>query len=243
MQIPDLTINPDAAIELHPIDADNQCVVVDDFLLHPETVIELAEQHADLFSVPRHAYPGLVADININLTGDLRRYIQSKMARQFGFLRGGLDLTTVLSMATLKPEELSNLQRLCHSDPRTTAGRLNYAAVLYLFKDEALGGTGFYRWKDRPTMEKATELEMQDPEGALAFLKESFASFSEPASYMTESNDVAELLTMIPARFNRWLFYPGSVPHSAFISAPEKLTSDFRSGRLTLNCFASVVPK
>ena len=199
-------------------------------------------KHSQQFTAPLKSYPGLVAEIDADALHDIQRYVKSTMARHFAFLRGGLNMSTMLSMTTLKPDELSTLQRLCHSDPRTRKNRENYAGLLYLFEDESLGGTGFYRWRDRPTMEKATALESQNPDAALEFLQEHYPTFREPACYITESNEIAELVEVIPARFNRWIFYSGDLPHSAYISAPDKLSDDFTKGRLTLNCFASVVP-
>lgn len=238
----DLTLNPQATIEVRQIDADNICVIVDDFLVNPESVAEYAALYSDRFEIPPRSYPGMVAEVRANFTGDIQRFVRSSMSKHFGYLRGGIDAYSLLSMTTLKPDELSNLQRLCHSDPRTRPGRANYAGLLYLFRDESLGGTGFYRWKDRPTMEKATALELQDPKAALAFLQEHYPSFREPPCYITESNEIAELIDVVAAKFNRWIFYSGDLPHSAYITAPDKLSDDFRVGRLTLNCFASVVP-
>jgi hypothetical protein len=239
----DLSINPHADIELRSIGDHDTCVVVDDFLMHPESVIEYAVENAATFETPLNSYPGMVRDLRDDALIDVNRFVKSKMSKKFSFLRGGLDFMTLLSMTTFMPQQLSNLQRLCHSDPRTLNDRANFAGLLYLFKDETLGGTGFYRWKDRPTMEKATALEMDNSAAALVFLKENYATFRDEPSYITESNEIAELIEVIPARFNRWIFYSGDIPHSAYITAPEKLSSDFAHGRLTLNLFASVITK
>ncbi len=67
--------------------------------------------------------------------------------------------------------------------------------------------------------------------------------FREPARYITDSNEIAELLHAIPARFNRLIVYPGDIPHSAYIEKPELLTSEISEGRLTLNCVANVLPR
>jgi hypothetical protein len=39
------------------------------------------------------------------------------------------------------------------------------------------------------------------------------------------------------------IFYSGDIPHSAYIEEPELLSDDVDVGRLTLNLFASVVPR
>jgi hypothetical protein len=60
---------------------------------------------------------------------------------------------------------------------------------------------------------------------------------------MTESNEIGELLFTVPPRFNRFVFYPGDIPHSAAITAPKLLSTDAGTGRLTLNLFFSALPK
>jgi hypothetical protein len=47
---------------------------------------------------------------------------------------------------------------------------------------------------------------------------------------------------MVPAKFNRLLVYNGDMPHSAYIENSKLLTGEVATGRLTLNCFASVLP-
>lgn len=241
--LPGIRINTDASIRREAISEDHDCVIVDDFLQDPHEIVEFAAHHAGEFSIPESYYPGLLFDVNDDAMTDIYRFIRSKMTKHFPFLRGGMNLWTNLSMVTLQPDELSHRQRLCHTDPDTSPNRVNYAALVYLFENEGLGGTGFYRWKDFELLQKANAIELVDSEKALAFLQENFATYREPARYMTGSNEIAELLCTIPARFNRLIFYSGDVPHSGAIAAPELLTSDFRKGRLTLNIFASVLPK
>ncbi len=84
---------------------------------------------------------------------------------------------------------------------------------------------------------------MEDPDKALVFLREKFSTYNKPPCYITESSEIAELIEVVPAKFNRLLFYSGDIPHSAQISSPQLLSSDIEKGRLTLNCFASVRPK
>ena len=241
--LPIIRLNPDAEIRLESINAEHNYVIVDDFVENPQVIVDFAYRNADAFSIPENSYPGPLFDVAQDAMTDIYRFIRRKMSRYFPFLRGGVRLSTYLSMATLQPDELSNLQRLCHTDPRQDQSRRNYAGLIYLFENEQLGGTGFYRWKNRKLVEEATALELANPEQALQFLQENFPTYREPATYMSESNEIAELLGTIPARYNRMVFYSGDIPHSAAIAEPQLLSKDFRSGRLTLNCFASVLPK
>lgn len=238
-----IRLNPDLQIHEQRIGNDAHCVIVDDFLADADTLIELAVNRADHFHEPEIGYPGLILNLQPRLLQDIDRFILRRMGEQFSFLRGGATLQTGLTMTTRRPEDLTTFQRICHTDPRDTRGRKKFAALVYLFRDEALGGTAFYRWKKPEVVYKALELEQTNPQAALDLLADNSSVFRQPPRYITESNELAELVEIVPPRFNRFIFYSGEIPHSGHIAAPDRLTSDFRRGRLTLNCFASVVPK
>ncbi len=237
-----LRINPEAGIATREICEGEVCAVIDGFLDDPAALVDYACEHRDNFESQDIGYPGVLLDVGAEPMADIYRYLRNEMSRRFGFFKGGMRVATYLSMATRQPPELAPLQRLPHSDPRERADRRNYAGLLYLFDDARLGGTGFYRWKHRKLVEQATALELDSPGSSLGFLAEHFATFREPPCYMSGGNDIAELLLEIPPRFNRFIFYSGDLPHSAHIPHPELLSDDFASGRLTLNCFASVRP-
>ena len=234
-------INASPTIEHCALSEQYRCVIVDEFLAHPEKVIAYASQRASEFTSGGLGYPGVVYDLEAVLMVDIYRFIRMKLNKSLSFFKGSIRFSTNFSMAILKPEELSCLQRLCHSDPITNVKRKNIAALLYLFDNPALGGTAFYRWKEKKAITEATAIAQETPDKALLFLQERFQMFREPAQYITESNEVAELLHVIPARFNRLIVYPGDIPHSAYIEEPRLLSKDVSKGRLTLNCFASVL--
>ncbi len=241
---PRFRINTDAEIRREAISENQDCVIVDDFLQDPHEILEFAARHVGEFSIPeRSAYPGVLFGVNDGAMTDIYRFIRFKMTKQFPFLKGGMYLSTFLSMVTMRPDELSPLQRLCHSDPSPSPDRIIYGAVLYLFENEGLGGTGFYRWRERELIRKAEAIGREDSNKGLAFLQENFPTYRKPACYMTGSNEIAERLCVIPARFNRLIFYSGEMPHSGDIAAPELLSKNIREGRLTLNIFANVLPK
>ncbi len=244
--LPIIRINSHAEIRRETITEGQFCVVVDDFLQDPHEIVEFADHHGGEFSMPeKRGYPGLLFDVNDGALTDIYRFIRSKMKNHFPFLRGGMNFWTKLSMVTLQPNELSGMQRFCHTDPNPNPGRTVYAGLVYLFENESLGGTGFYRWNESggELRRKAAAIELENPDKAVEFLQEHFPSLRKPACYMTESNEIAELLCSIPARFNRLIFYSGRVPHGGAITAPNLLSTDFREGRLTLNVFADVLPK
>lgn len=236
-------INDNPRVELRSLSSGETFAVVDDFLAAPDQLRTYAARHERDFYMPPKSYPGVVLDIEQEPMQDVYRYIRTVLGRQFGFYRGNAELMSMLSVATLRPDELSNLQRLCHSDPPGKQGRRNYAFVLYLFDNSHLGGTGFYRWKEKQAIIEATALEGKDPAAALSFLQRRFPTYRKPPCYMTDSTEIAERLDVVDAKYNRLVFYSGDIPHSAQITSPQLLTGDIHSGRLTLNCFASVRPK
>jgi hypothetical protein len=235
-----IRINPNPDIQVQSINEEFHCVIVDDFLKDPGAVVEFAAAHADEFELQDIGYPGVLYDVDSSAMSDIRRFIRSRMSREFSFLKGDIRTTTYLSMATRQPDELAPLQRLCHTDPRERTDRRNYAGLIYLFENENLGGTGFYRWKEQELVEEATALEIKSPGSSLAFLQDHFEMYRQPPEYTCGSNEIAELLLDVPARFNRFVFYSGDVPHSAHIPQPGLLSNDSSRGRLTLNCFTSV---
>ncbi|MDJ0652627.1 MAG: DUF6445 family protein [Xanthomonadales bacterium] len=235
-------MNPDAQIRLHEIGAGRSCAVVDDALEDPESLVDFAVEHASRFAwmaIP----PGPRLAISDHQLEDLRRYVRSKLSRHFPIHRAGIELNASLSNVTVAPEKLSHLQRMCHIDRRASQGRRTYAGVIYLFRDPDLGGTGFYRWTRPEVIAEAERLFLHDPAASLKYLEEASEIFNEPPRYMTESNDLAELLTVVPAKFNRLIFYNGEAPHSGHIAHPELLSDDLSKGRLTLNFFVSVHPR
>lgn len=238
-----ILVNPNAELEIRQLPNGEPVAVIGDFLVEPEKLRQFAVDNADKFAMPPKSYPGLVLDVDDESMTEIYRYVRMTLSRYFSFFRGDARFSSMLSMTTLKPEELSNLQRLCHNDPQAGENRRNFAFVLYLFDDERLGGTGFYRWKKQQAIIDATALELEDPDKAEKFLADRFATYQKPACYITESTEIVERMDAIPAKFNRLIFYSGEIPHSAQIARPELLSNDLTKGRLTLNCFASVRPK
>ena len=238
-----IRVNPDAVVEQHPINDELFAVVVDDFLFNPDDVVDFADAHSSEFEMFERSYPGSTLDLDELSVWELHQFWRSKLSRRFSFTRGDINDTWQLSLTTLQPEDFTWIQRLCHMDPRTAEGRDNFASVIYLFENPELGGTGFYRYRDRKFWESMYARQLDDPRGGLSIVETRYAMFREPPKYMTESNEVAELLAMIPAKFNRMISYSGDVPHSAFITDASLLSEDCKTGRLTLNCFVSVWPK
>ena len=241
--IPLLRLNPGAKLRREQITDEAFCIVVDDFLQQPELLVEYATRHPQAFSHPNVGYPGKQFRVNDDAMKDIHRFVRSTMSRQFAFLRARIGIRSLLSLLTVPPENLVMMQRICHIDPNPDAGRGKFAAIVYLFSDERLGGTSFFRWRDEQLVWEGIRRLRDNPDDGEAFLRERFEVFRGPPQYMADSNDVAERLHTVEPRFNRFVFYSGDMPHSGAITAPELLTDDPTKGRLTLNLFFSVLPK
>jgi hypothetical protein len=139
---------------------------------------------------------------------------------------------------TRPPALLAPAQRLCHRDTMVGRRRVSPdgegigASVLYLFQDSALGGTSFYTPRQGP-QETAALLEQ-----ALTLPDAAFDTLlGTPPGYLVDSNTYFDRVCTIAAAYNRAIFYDGAIFHSAQIDAPERLSQDPASGRLTLNGF------
>ncbi len=236
----DLRSNPEAQTRRVPVGDTAHCLVIDDFLLDPAAAVAWAARERDRFETQERAYPGEVLPLDERQAEPIRAMVRRRLSREFGFLRGDIELQLQFSLTTLQPEAFTWIQRLPHADPRLAPDRSNIATVLYLFDDPDLGGTAFYRWRDPDYWRAMSEAQRDDPAAGLAELRERFELFRAPPAYPTGSNEVVECLAHVPARYNRLIAYPGELPHSARIEHPERLVPDPARGRLTLNGFASV---
>lgn len=225
--------NPQARIDRVQLANGSTCYVVDDALLEPERFVAWAAARGDAFRrIDFSAYPGnyLLAPAPVN--DALREFFIHRMRSLFD-ARRLLQMHCRLSMVTLPPEALRPCQWLCHSDNFNLDRVFSIqASVLYLFKDQALGGTSFYE----PTGSPAETSQLFADSTALS--GEAFTRrYGIPPGYIHASNSYFTQIGSVPARWNRMIFYDGSLLHSGDIISPEKLSTDPLSGRLTFNGF------
>jgi hypothetical protein len=225
--------NARARIERVPLAPGRHAWVVDDALTDPGALRQRAiEGRACFAAAPFNAYPGLEWRMGEEVDGPLSTFFAQHLRGPMGGRRT-LSMYSRLSIATLQPRELRPLQRLCHRDRLGTGpGELVAACTLYLFDDEALGGTSFYAPR-RPLAEIEERFRHWNTLSNEAFT----AEIGVEPGYLTHGNAWFERLGYVPARFNRAVFYDGSDFHSSHITEPARLSSDPARGRLTLNGF------
>lgn len=225
--------NPRPRIERVALSGDEFCLVIDDAFMEPERIVEFASRRrAEFRNVDFNAYPGTYLIAPVDLSAALSDFFTQHLRRFFD-ARRVVSMHCRFSIVTLRPEQLRAYQWFCHRDNMDVPpGQTIQASVLYLFKDELLGGTSFYE----SAIFGAELAQFNRDAGMLA--AEAFArKYGLEPGYMCESNKYFSKIGSIPARFNRLIFYDGSLLHSGDIFAPEKLSEDPARGRLTFNAF------
>lgn len=224
---------PQPTLEAVPVGDGHTAWVVDDALADPQAWRALAvRERARFEAAPHNAYPGLEWTLDVPSASRVAEFFLQHLRTRLGARRIEGHYSR-LSIATLPPHELSPLQRLCHRDRFGTGPQQMVAAcTLYLFDDPALGGTSFYLPR-RPLGEIEADIRRWHQMDGEAFTRE----IGAPPGYLTESNAHFELTGVVPAKFNRAVFYDGSQFHSSHITQPALLSADPARGRLTLNAF------
>lgn len=226
-------VNPRPVVKVVPIFDGHQCVIVDNFLAEPETMVEYAVlQRGQFLDSAGSYYPGP----ELPLTGRFVASVQEAFllhARTPLKARRVLGVASRLSLATRRPEQLLPGQRMPHRDSYDLDEMEGVGAmVLYLFQDERFGGTSFFKPKLSPVEMSALLRELKRMEMA----GESPVPTAPPTFAIASDEHFEKVLTIEP-RFNRAIFYNGELFHSAHITAPELMVDDPAAGRLTVNAF------
>ncbi len=224
--------NPTPVVQRIPL-GDAVVCVIDDALQAPERWVALAGQHAGTFvEAPGNAYPGIELPMPDSIAIQCMAFVDEHLAGQYG-VDGCAHGHVKLAMATHPEHRLQPFQVIPHVDRmRMEAGQVPMASVLYLFGDERLGGTSFYR----PRVEPARLAELFE-DAARKDVGSFTARHGLACKYPAGSNDWFEHVLTVPPRWNRLIVYPGTIFHSSHVPDPALLRADPGRGRLTLNGF------
>jgi len=233
MEWPQLQLASRPRIDTLTAEGQPVCYVVDGALTNPEQWRAFAIASRQAFAdAPHNAFPGPELRLPDGVSAALGQFFDEHLRRSFGARRTER-MYARLSMVNRQPEALQPWQWQPHVDQLQTAPHQSVAAsVLYLFEDESLGGTSFYR----PKRAADDTLAMIQDSSQLAAADFS-TKYGVAPGYMTESNAWFEKVATVPAKWNRLIVYSGTMFHSGEIAHPEKLSDDPTKGRLTLNGF------
>jgi Tryptophan halogenase/Family of unknown function (DUF6445) len=226
-------LNPNPTIQTVQLANGKWVCVIDDFLQDPHAVANLAQASLQQFKVPPgHPYPGPQLDLPDEVCAQLEAYFQQHCRAP---LQAGAALGTYgrLSRVTQDSATLDARQRICHRDDSHLEPTQQMCALVhYLFEDERLGGTVFFRslMSDQDThtfFRDATTLDSS-----------AFGSkYGIAANYMTQSSRYFEVIGRVPAKWNRAVFYDGGIFHSGDIQWSPSAGYQTGLGRLTVNAF------
>ncbi|MCE4554434.1 DUF6445 family protein [Roseateles cellulosilyticus] len=231
---PALLVNPAARIEQLTLDDGSPVFVIDDFARDPDALVALAQAASGQFQpIPGHPYPGPQLDLPQPLSDALGGFFEQQLRQPLG-AGPSLGMYARFGRVTQDAATLDARQRICHRDDSGLQhDEMMAAAVLYLFREEQLGGTVFFRslMSDADTAQFMRDSSTLD---ASAFGDK----YGIPPGYMTASNRYFEVIGRLPARWNRAVFYNGGIFHSGDIRwAAQKAAYHTGLGRLMVNAF------
>lgn len=233
MAKPALRINPNAKLQVVTLAEGSKVYVVDDFAEDPQALVALAESMATGFQVPAgHPYPGPQLPLPESMATELQAYFERQFRERLG-AGAPLGMIGRFARVTQDAGTLDARQRICHRDDSgLSADEMVCASVHYLFQDESLGGTVFFR---SLMSEADTQAFMRD---ASTMAPAAFGDkYGIPPGYMTEGNRYFEVIGRLPAKWNRAVFYDGGIFHSGDIRWTPGAGYGQGLGRLTVNAF------
>lgn len=219
-------------IQQIPVAGTSVCVI-DNALLDPDGwVAQAANRVGEFRQAPYNAFPGLELRLPDPFCVAFAAYFDQHLRAHFG-LRRTVRQHAKLAMVTLPEIELQPVQTIPHCDVLTSVpGEEAMAAVLYLFRDERLGGTSFYQ----PRVD-GVRLHGLIADAATGDAASFWSRHGMARRYPGGTDAWFERVACVPPRWNRLIVYPGTLLHSGDIRHPELLGPDPRYGRLTLNAF------
>ena len=180
---------------------------------------------------PEGGYPGLRAALPDAYVDTVVDTFAGPIAEAFSLGRvRPVRAEGAFSLVTLPVGALAAPQRAPHVD---SVDPLQFAVLHYLC-DGALGGTSFYR-------HRATGFETLS-EGRLPAYTASRSGEGACPGYVNDGAPWFESIARVAAGPNRLVAYRSCVLHSGYSPAPERLTADPRTGRLTANVFITFAP-
>jgi len=211
----------------------NQSIFVfDNVFDNPGLIRRHAIENRDKFKKPPlGSYPGHVMPFEDAAFG-ISQLFSGYLCKQYELL-ADVKVNSGFSVVDMRPKDLQLRQRQPHTDPVPDfmdKFDTQYACVFYLFKEQKLGGTGFYAYKNNDMVKDW----LRDQE---KFMMENPKCHGEFQGYIHKSNAFYEKLLTVGAEYNRMVVYPSNILHSGDIAHPELLTEDLESGRLTISSF------
>lgn len=213
-------------------DERNPVVTINNFAPDAGAILAFAKS-LDYAVLPNHYYPGIRAEApegRLDYADQTVPTITQILKDYFGCRQYAQVFRTLFSLATTKPDQLSDAQRLPHHD---TVFENRFAAIHYLC-DPKFGGTAFFRHKSTG-FETITEDRFDT---YTANLRREVAEYGlgQP-SFISHDTPIFDHIKTIEPAFNRVVIFRGHTLHSGAISNMLPLPADSEQGRLSVVSF------
>ncbi len=218
----------DDAVEGHFSAEKHLILTVDDFLMEPESAIQMASLQKFAKITPQ--YPGVRATVPDAICSGWIDRLSPMLSEHFGNPGQRYEMQAWYSIVTERPGKLLPIQRLPHVDG-TDPNQL--AMMLYLHSTNH-GGTAFYRHKSTG-FEALTDESF--PRYKAALERDVAAGGMPRAAYPSDGEPYFERTYKTSGKFNQAVFYRGNILHSGVIDNELPLPADPAAGRLTINAF------
>jgi len=233
---PDLSLNPNARINVQRFGAESQpLVIIDDVLLHPDAFVDYAVTRGGFTDPPAGSYyPGRNGVLPKGYGPDLCQALRPFLEGAFGLPGGGaLSYEGFFGIACTPPQDLQPLQTIPHFD---SANPYRIAAVHYLCRPP-YRGTAFYRHA-ATGYESIHGLRVEPYRRAVTAELETAAE----AVRGHVGGDIPgfERIETVEAEFNRLILYRSTSLHAGILGTTA-LGRDPGDGRLTANSFIEAV--
>jgi len=228
-----MTINSAMRVTIEAIGNEkNPLIILDDFALEPNALIELAQQPPAFSAQATDFYPGLRKTLAGNYPEQALAQLEPLIRQVFAVPAENTAQLSLcaFSLSTTPPHKLRPIQCVPHID---THDPDQFALIHYLCAD-TFGGTSFYRHR-HSGYETISQARLAD---YFKKLKEEVTSGGlVDASYINGDTELFERIANLPVKFNRALIYRSNALHSGNIDPTLGLSNQPTNGRLTVNSF------
>lgn len=227
-------VNPDFKVtKVQLQDDDNFILILDDFLLRPEDVVEFSKHRAyfDPVGADGTFYPGVRDLMPAPYARALLAAVQPIVADEYfsGQELNSMDPVCKLSLITLKPEQLADEQRVPHVDSVSE----NEFAIVHYLCDESHGGTSLYRYKPTGQVKITSNFIPMMRE----MVGEAKARPEEHCGYLSGDTSIFQRIGQVKAKFNRMVLYKSNLLHCADIESLLSCQKNPETGRLSVASF------
>lgn len=203
-------------------------VIVDDFVADP-AAFAAAGKNCPLRDTGDY-YPGRRAIVDPAYLAAIGPTMNEVLREFFGARHGVQVLRAYYSLATTLPAHLSVPQRIPHVD----AYDPQQVALVHFLGARDLGGTAFFRQRSTGFESVDTSRRQRYHETLAADLER---HGEPPPAYIGAASPTFERTHVCPPRYNRALFFRGTLLHCAALEGVRELPDDPEQGRLTVAGF------